>query len=223
MRKLFLPLLSALLVLCITSCTNKDQKQQTNDETPQAVVLTTEQLRDMSFNDLFTSIEPTALKENIFKIFNEDYAVVTSGKAEDYNSMVASFGGVGILYGNPVTWLYLRANRYTLQYIRDNGSYTLCFFDEPYKEKIMHFGTSSGRGTDKMNTHSLTSTLTPAGWVGYKEARLIIECDLTQVTTVSPDDVFTQDGKAFVIEGYEDAGDYHKLVYGTISNIWVRK
>jgi len=56
----------------------------------------------------------------------------------------------------------------------------------------------------------------------YKEAKLIIECRLMQVTSVSPDDYYLDECKDFVQSAYEETGDWHKLVYGEIIKVWVR-
>ncbi|MCC8173108.1 MAG: flavin reductase [Odoribacter sp.] len=218
-RLLFLSLAFAFFISCNTSNTNSTVTQEVKEEKTAVTPLDV----NKSFDELFKSVQPNDLDENVFKVTAEDYAVITAGTLSDYNSMVASYGGWGILFGDPVTWCFLRANRYTLEYMRANEKYTFAYFDAPYKEKIMHFGTSSGRGTDKMKTHDLTAVETPNGSISYKEARFIIECELVEITTVSPDDFYSEKGKNFVIEGFEDAKEYHKLVFGKITNIWERK
>ncbi|MCD8260860.1 MAG: flavin reductase [Bacteroides sp.] len=219
MKKFIFLLLSvALLAGC-----NGNAGDKAGDVVAETVALTPEELATRSFDDLFKSVKPSEIHENVFKLFAEDYSVITSGIPEDYNSMVASYGGWGILFEEPVVWGFLRASRYTLEYIRNHRTYTLTFFDAPYKEKIMYFGTASGRGTDKMKTHGLTAVQTPGGSIAYKEASLIIECELAEITTVNPDDYYLQKGRDFVEEGYADAGEYHKLVFGTIKGMWTRK
>jgi flavin reductase (DIM6/NTAB) family NADH-FMN oxidoreductase RutF len=116
----------------------------------------------------------------------------------------------------------LRANRYTLEYMRRAGTYTFCYFEDAYKPAIMEFGTKSGRDSDKMKESKLQAVATPGGSVAYKEAKLIIECRLTQVTTVSPDDFVDESSRAFVTEAYEEAHDWHKMVFGEITGIWKR-
>jgi flavin reductase (DIM6/NTAB) family NADH-FMN oxidoreductase RutF len=149
--------------------------------------------------------------------------LITAGTEADYNTMTAGWGGWGIIFNAPATWCMLRANRYTLEYIRNTKTYTLAFFEDEYNEQVLHFGQSSGRHSDKMKTHRLTVVATPLGNMAYKEASLIVECALEQVTTVHPDDFYTEEAKAFILGGYEEAGDYHKLVFGKITNVWRKK
>lgn len=219
-------LLLLSVIFMIVSCNNSGTQNATDSSQPKQPVtasLTQEELKNKSFNDLFTSIQPAEISESVFKLVGSDYTVITSGKPEDYNSMVASFGGWGILFEKPTTWCFLRANRHTLNYIRKEQTYTMAYFDAPFKEQIMIFGTKSGKDTNKMKEHTLTAVQTPSGSTSYKEAKLIIECKLIELTTVSPNDFYTQEGKDFVAGAYDEAKDYHKLVFGEITDVWTRK
>ena len=169
----------------------------------------------------YVTVSPEEFDENIFNLVGKDWTVITTG--EEPNSMVASWGGVGIMFNKPVTWCFLRANRYTLEKIKETGFYTMSYFPEQYKGDIMPFGTKSGRNTDKMAQTKLTPVLTPAGAPAYKEAKIIIECKLIAAPTVSKDEFYTQEGKDFLQGGYDEAKDWHKLVYGEITKIYIKK
>ena len=173
------------------------------------------------FDHAYEAISPEEFNENIFKLVGKDFTVITAG--EKPNSMVASWGGIGIMFNKPVTWNFLRANRYTLEKMRETGTFTMCWFPDQYKGDIMQFGTKSGRNTDKMAQTQLTPMATPDGYPAYAEAKIIIECKLIAASTVSKDEFYTEEAKTFLQEGYDDAKDWHKLVYGEITNIYIRK
>jgi flavin reductase (DIM6/NTAB) family NADH-FMN oxidoreductase RutF len=209
-------LILAFVALALSACgSNSSPKSAKQTET-----LTPEQLKTMTFDQIFTKINPEETPSNVFDLVGKDFTVITAGSAADYNSMVAGWGGWGIQFNQPTTWCMLRANRYTLEYMRREGKYTFCYFGEEYKADIMEFGTRSGRDSDKMKESKLQSVVTPGGGIAYKEAKLIIECRLTQVTTVSPDDFVDESSRAFVTEAYAEAGDWHKMVFGEITGIW---
>ena len=111
------------------------------------------------FNYQYKSVSAEDFDENIFNLVSKDWTVITAG--EQPNSMVASWGGVGIMFNKPVTWCFLRANRYTLEKIKETGIYTMCYFPEQHKGDIMAFGTKSGRNTDKMAQTKLLHTKKP--------------------------------------------------------------
>lgn len=212
-------MLLSILLLC--SCGGQSQKEKKNEEKQESA--TTKNVKEMTFDQLFKSISPEEISENIFKLVGKDFTVITAGDESHYNSMTASFGGVGILFGKPATWCFLRANRYTLEVIKDRHVYTMSYFADEYKEQVLFFGSKSGRDSDKMKETTLTPVRTPLGNMAYKEAKLIIECKLTELTTVSPGDFYTQEGREFVEGAFEEAKDYHKLVFGEITNVWVNK
>jgi len=223
MKKIFYFVIFAALV---ASC-GKTAKQGGDDaaSTEQAAPAKEEKVdvSAKSFEELFSEIAPTDLTDNVFKLVGQDFTVITAGTETDYNSMTASWGGVGILFNEPSTWCFLRASRYTLEYMQREKTYTMSYFTEPYKDQVFLFGSSSGRDSDKMKKHTLTAVKTPLGNISYKEAKLIIECSLTEVTTVKPDDYYSEEGKKFVIDAYNEVKAYHKLVFGKITKIWVKK
>jgi glyoxylase-like metal-dependent hydrolase (beta-lactamase superfamily II) len=173
------------------------------------------------FSKHYDTVAPKDFDENIFELVGDDWTVITSG--DQPNSMVASWGGTGIMFNKPVTWCFLRANRYTLEKIKETGTYTMCYFPADYKGDILKFGTASGRNTDKMAQTKLTPMTTPDRAPAYKEAKIIIECKLIAAPTVSKDEFYTEEGKEFLQGGYDEAKDWHKLVFGEITNIYVKK
>ncbi len=187
-------------------------------------VLNRENIKSRSFSELFKTIDVKDIPGDVFTLISKDYAVLTAGNPSHYNSMVAGWGGWGTLFSKPATFLMLRSNRYTLELMRKEQKYTMAFFGNEYKDDVMSFGKQSGRDSDeKMRNTKLTAVEMPSGNMAFKEAKLIIECKLVQVTTVSPDDFYTEEGKKFITNAHTETGDYHKVVFGEITNVWVRK
>jgi flavin reductase (DIM6/NTAB) family NADH-FMN oxidoreductase RutF len=151
------------------------------------------------------------------------FTVITAGKEDHYNSMIGSGGGLGLLFKKPTTWSLLRADRYTLEIIQKEQTYTLSYFPKEYKVQALFLGSESGRDSEKMKEVELTSVQTPSGDMSFKEARLIIECKLTEITTANPNDFYSQEAKDYINEAYKEASDYRKLVFGEITHVWVKK
>ena len=104
--------------------------------------------------------------------------------------MTASGGGLGLLFRKPTTWCILRADRYTLELIQKEQTYTMSYFPDEYQKQVLFLGSKSGRDSQKMKEVALTGIQTPSGDMTFKEARLIFECKLTQITTPGPQ-IFT--------------------------------
>jgi len=178
----------------------------------------------MAFDQLFRQIPPEEICDNynVFTLVGKDFYVVTAGKEDHYNSLTASGGGLGLLFKKPTTWCVLRADRYTLEMILKEQTYTLSYFPNEYKKQILFLGSKSGRDSEKMNEVELTSVQTPSRDMSFKEARLIIECKLTQITTPNPNDFYSQEAKDYIKEAYKEANDYRKYVFGEITHVWVK-
>jgi flavin reductase (DIM6/NTAB) family NADH-FMN oxidoreductase RutF len=189
----------------------------------QSPVLRREEIGSRTFQELFESIEAKDMPGDVFTLVGSDFTVITAGTPLHYNSMVAGWGGMGILFNKPATWCFLRSSRYTLELMRKELTYTMSYFEEAYKDDVLLFGAKSGRDTDKMKESRLTSVQTPSGNMTYKEAKLVIECKLSEVTTVSPEDFYTEEGRSFVVEAFDETKDYHKIVFGEITEVWVRR
>lgn len=212
-----------IVALLFAGCNESNRKTEAEQKESTTTKMTREQVQSAAFDDLFKQINPSEIPGDVFTLVNKDFTVITGGNPEHHNSMVASWGGWGTLFNKPVTWCFLRSNRYTLELIRKDLTYTMSYFDDEYKEDIMPFGEKSGRDSNKMKETKLTSVQTPAGNLTYKEAKIIIECKLFEVTTITPDDFQTEDARKFMIDAHAETNDYHKIVFGEITNVWVRK
>ena len=99
----------------------------------------------------------------------------------------------------------------------------MSYFPTEYKKQMLFLGSKSGRDSEKMKEVELTSVQTPSGNMSFKEARLVIECRLSCLTTPGPDDFFTQAVKDYINEAYKEESDYRKYVFGEITHVWVKK
>lgn len=177
----------------------------------------------MNFDQLFKQITPEEISDNVFTLVGKVFPVITAGKEDHYNSMTASGGGLGILLKKPTTWCILQSNCYTLELIQKEQTYTMSYFPNEYRKQILFLGSTSGRDSEKMKDVELTAIQTSSRNISFKEARLIIECKLTAITTANPADFYSQEAKDFINEAYKEAVDYRKLVFGEITSVWVKK
>ena len=119
--------------------------------------------------------------------------------------------------------MHYSGDRYTLEIIQKEQTYTLSYFPNEYKEQMLFLGSKSGRDSEKMKEVELTSVQTPTGNMSFKEARLIIECKLTQLTIPNPNDFYIQEDKDAIKEAYKEANHYRKYVFGEITHVWEKR
>jgi flavin reductase (DIM6/NTAB) family NADH-FMN oxidoreductase RutF len=124
----------------------------------------------------FKLIKPTGITDNVFKLLDKDWMLVTAGKLDDFNTMTASWGHLGILWNLPIAIAYIRPQRYTYGFANRYDHYTLSFFTETYRPALQICGTKSGRDCNKVEEAGLTPMETIHGNVTFREARLVLEC-----------------------------------------------
>ena len=180
-------------------------------------------IKEANFDQIFEQISPYKIRDNVFTLAGQDFFAVTAGKKDHYNSMIGSGGGMGMLFKKPITWCLMRADRYTLEMIQKEQTYTMSYFPEKYKKQMLFLGSKSGRDSEKMKEVELINIQTPSGDMSFKEARLIMQCKLIQITTPHPNDFYTQEAKDYINKAYKSASDYRKYVFGEITHVWVKK
>ena len=159
----------------------------------------------------FKEIKPRDLDENIFTITGKDWFLITAGTIDNFNTMTAGWGGMGVLWNKNVCFVYIRPSRYTYKFMEKSETFTLNFFDEKHKKTLSYCGSHSGREVDKVKETGIIPEVTSSGSVFFQEARLIIECRKIYYQDIDPD--------AFLdasIEKNYTGKDYHRLYVGEV-------
>ena len=61
----------------------------------------------------FEEVAIESLEFNPFKKISKEWMLVTAGDEKKSNTMTASWGGVGIMWGKNIATAYIRPQRYT--------------------------------------------------------------------------------------------------------------
>ena len=132
----------------------------------------------------FKIIRPEDFSENPFTLVGREWMLVTAADpgeglrcGKDYNTMTASWGGMGILWGKPVAFVFVRPQRHTYGFTENNSRITLSFFGPEYRDALNFCGTKSGREYDKAAECGLTpvpETDEHGRAVWFEEARLVL-------------------------------------------------
>lgn len=164
----------------------------------------------------FKSILPGELKDNPFDLIGKDWMLVTAGNADSFNTMTASWGGVGFLWNKPVCHVYIRHSRYTKEFVEREGVLTLSFFGDGFRDALTFCGRNSGREVDKAKECGLTA-VEVGNSVAFSEARLIIRAEVLYKQDM--------DETCFIdkslLANYKD-GDFHRIYTCEIKEILVK-
>ena len=95
---------------------------------------------------------------NPFEMIGKQWMLISAGTEDKWNTMTASWGGVGVIWGKPSATCYIRHSRYTKEFVDDSEYFTLTFLQDGNREALNLMGTKSGRDMDKMHDSGLTSS-----------------------------------------------------------------
>lgn len=166
----------------------------------------------------FKIIKPTDITDNVFKLLDKDWMLVTAGTLSDYNTMTASWGQMGIMWNVPIAIAWIRPQRYTYEFANRYEEYTLSFFTDRYLTALQFCGTRSGRDHDKAAETGLTPMETDRGNVIFKEARLVLECRKVYEDELKNKNFLLPE----VAKKNYPKKDFHKFYMGEIVNVLSR-
>ena len=65
---------------------------------------------------------------NPFDLIGQKWMLISAGTEDKWNTMTASWGGLGVLWGKNVATCYIRPQRYTKKFVDANDTFTLSFY-----------------------------------------------------------------------------------------------
>lgn len=158
----------------------------------------------------FTEFDITSGEVNPFKLIGKDWTLITAGDEQLYNTMTASWGGMGVMWGKNVVECVIRPSRLTIDFIERNELFTLSFFDEEYREALKFCGTHSGRDCNKAEQTGLIPWHTD-GTTAFEQAKLVLICKKLYAQNLDRDLFINRD----CLKWYENDG-IHKAFIGEI-------
>jgi flavin reductase (DIM6/NTAB) family NADH-FMN oxidoreductase RutF len=152
--------------------------------------------------------------------------LITAGNPEagkgNWNTMTASWGGLGVLWCRNVAFMFIRPVRHTFEFVNAASLFTLSFFDKPCRKALEICGARSGRDTDKAAEAGLTPIVfeggKAAGGIGFREASEVIICRKLYSHDFDP--------AAFLdpsIDSNYPQKDYHRMFIGEVSTVMVNR
>ena len=165
---------------------------------------------------MFQKVDPKKLTIDPFAAIGDRWMLITAGTPERCNTMTASWGGLGILWGAPMAICYIRPQRYTKQFVDENEYFTLSFFGEEHRPQLSLCGSKSGRDIDKVKECGFTVAQAECGAPYFQQAQLVFVCRKRMAMPMDPA-AMPEDVKA----KWYDA-DHHTIYWGEIVEILER-
>ncbi|WP_295154714.1 flavin reductase [uncultured Ruminococcus sp.] len=168
----------------------------------------------------FKELEPSALVEkdfNPFKKIDKEWFLVTAGDENGWNTMTASWGFAGIMWGRQTFTTVIRPQRHTKVFIDKADTFTICFFDESERKALAFCGSHSGRDCNKAEETGLVPVFTD-GTTAFEQAKLVLVCEKAYVQQMNAESFINKD----ICEANYASGDFHYQYIGVIKKVYVK-
>ena len=165
----------------------------------------------------FEEISPEKLGFDPINKIGSQWMLVTAGDESGYNTMTASWGFAGVIWGKPCVQTVIRPQRYTKEFLDKNEYFSLSFFPEEQRKALALCGRVSGRDVDKAAETGLKPVFTD-GTTTFEQAELVLVCKKLYVQQLESS-CFTErdlDGANYA------AGDYHFAYIGEIVKAYTK-
>jgi len=166
----------------------------------------------------FKEIKPEELQKNPFTMIGKEWLLVTAEKEGKANTMTASWGGVGVMWGKNVAFLVLRPQRYTKEFVDASKTFSLSVLDESFRKTYGYLGSVSGRNEDKIAKSGLT--VVHEGETPYfEEANTVLVCRKLYAQEYRPECFLEEEPDK---KWYPDK-DYHTMYIAEIEKVLIKE
>ena len=154
---------------------------------------------------------------NAFTMIGKEWMLISAEKDGKVNTMTASWGGLGILWNEPVAYIFIRPQRYTKEFVDANEKLTLSVLDDSFRKQLSYLGTVSGRDENKIEKAGLT-VRNDYDAPFFDEAKTVFVCKKLFAQELNPD--------CFIEKAIDGAmypnHDYHTMYVCRIEKILER-
>ena len=159
----------------------------------------------------FITVKADELQENFFHAIGNQWMLITAGNSDSYNTMTASWGGVGVLWNKDVAFSFVRDSRYTMEFLDREEYYTLSFFGDNMRKELAFCGANSGRDVDKAKVTGLIPCFDEKAPY-FEQAEPVLVCKKLYKQKMTPDCFVDRS----IINSAYSSGDWHEVFVGEI-------
>ena len=145
-----------------------------------------------------------------FTKFDKDWALLTAGTDEHFNSMTISWGSLGTVWNKDVVTVYVRPDRYTWGFLKDSDYFTVSFYPESCRKALLYMGEMSGRDGDKAAAAGLTPRVLTEG-ITFQEATETFVCRKIYMAPMAYEDVPAEAQRI-----YQNGVQPHYIIMGEV-------
>lgn len=167
---------------------------------------------------MFEKIDIKNVSFKPFELIGTQWMLITAGSLENHNTMTASWGGVGIMWNQPVITTYIRPQRYTKKFIDKEKYFTASFYDSRFKPALQICGTKSGRDINKAKETGLKPKIFGES-IAFEQAQIVIVCEKQYVQQINSQGFLNSK----IIDTSYPNKDFHFMYISKIVETYVKK
>lgn len=165
----------------------------------------------------FQEIDVKNLQGNPWRVIGDQWMLITGEKEGKINTMTASWGGVGIMWGKPAATVYIRPQRYTKEFVDAGEIFTLSFFGGEEKKALGYLGQVSGREVPDKIGQSGLHVIRVEGAPAFEEAKLVLVCRKLYAQEMKPECFIAREE----IDRWYPEGDFHTMYIAEIQKAYI--
>ena len=166
----------------------------------------------------FKEIAIEDLQLNPFQKISRQWMLITAGDELESNTMTASWGGLGIMWGKNVATAYIRPQRYTKEFVDNSYMFTLSFLPEEKREALNICGRVSGRDVEDKWAEAGVHPYYIDGTTAVEEAEMVLVCKKLYAQEMYPECFIETECDT---KWYPQA-DYHTMYIAEIVKVLVK-
>lgn len=166
----------------------------------------------------FKEVKAEELALNPFTKIGKEWLLITAGNEEGCNTMTASWGSMGVIWGKNAVTVYIRPQRYTKEFVDREETFTISVLGEEYRKALNYCGKVCGKGINKIEEAGLNPYYVD-GTTGIQEADMIMVCRKMYHDDIKPQyfDEMEKD------ERWYPEKDYHTMYIAEIEKVLVKE
>lgn len=159
---------------------------------------------------MYRKIDINELSFNPFDEIANHWVLISAKNNDKVNTMTASWGQLGHLWGKNVATVFIRPQRYTKEFVDAQDYFTVTLFDG-YKKELGVLGSRSGRDGDKISdVHFDIEEV--EGQPTFKQGKMVFICKKMYSDYLKPEH-FIDDS---IDQRWYPEKDYHEMYIGEI-------
>lgn len=169
------------------------------------------------FMHSFQPITVDFIECNPFEKIGKEWMLVTAGNEKKANTMTASWGGMGVMWGKNVVYVVIRQSRYTKEFIDKEKKFSLSFVGNKSRSMLRYLGSVSGRDEDKIKQAGVDLNY-HEGVPFVDQGNTVLICNVLSATLLKPEDFEAQD----IDKTWYTDQDYHTLYIAEVTEFLAR-